>query len=226
MKKTIAQELGVTDFPFEIKDKRGNLIYKEWEDGYWERWEWDLNSKEIFYENLRGIVSGDWPDPEPVTDPELKSETMNQTIAETLGIKEFPFEIRDKQGNLVYLEFENQYWAKYKFDKEGKQIYYENSKGEIIDHRPQPEPTPTITLQHCLDRGFTVEKIHDEVYKEQHGKDYMLCYLKLSKRHMIDYCNAKYRCMVYKVDSEGTILERKYLKDVDDLDFYIRFLGT
>jgi hypothetical protein len=151
---------------------------------------------------------------------------MKKTIAQELGVTKFPFDIKDETGNLIYLEFENQYWSKYKFDKEGKQIYYENSDGEIRDNRPQPQPAPSITLQHCLDRGFTLEKVHDKVYKEKHGKDYKICYLKLSKRHMIDYCNTSGNCEVYKLDREGTILERKQLKDVNDLDFYIRFLAS
>ena len=151
---------------------------------------------------------------------------MKPTIAQQLGITQFPFEIRDGKENLIYEEYENGFWAREEFNNEGKQIYHENSSGIIIDNRPKPQPTTHITLQHCLDRGFTIEKVHDKVYKEKHGKDYKICYLKLSKRHMIDYCNVTYRCMVYKVDIEQTILERKYLKDVGDLDFYISFLGS
>jgi hypothetical protein len=49
--KTIAQELGVKDFPFEIKDKMGNLIYLEQENGFWERWEVDLEGRELYYED-------------------------------------------------------------------------------------------------------------------------------------------------------------------------------
>jgi len=67
---------------------------------------------------------------------------MKKTIAQQLKVIDFPFEIKDGNGNLIYLEFENQYWAKYKFDKEGNQIYYENSKGKIIDNRPQPKADP------------------------------------------------------------------------------------
>jgi hypothetical protein len=33
--KTIAQQLNVTDFPFEIKDKNGNVIYWENSNGHW-----------------------------------------------------------------------------------------------------------------------------------------------------------------------------------------------
>jgi len=149
-----------------------------------------------------------------------------KTIAQELNITQFPFEIYDGNDNIIYREYKEGFWVKRGYCSEGREIYFENSAGVVKDNRPKPEPTPNITLQHCLDRGFTLEKIKDEVYEKQHGKDYMLCYLKLSKRHMIDYCNTTYRCMVYKVDSEGTILERKYLKDVNDLDFYIRFLGS
>ncbi len=218
MKKTIAQELGITEFPFDIKDERGNLIYLEFENQYWAKYKFDKEGKQIFYENSKGEIKDYRPKELP------KAVAIEKTIAQQLGVTEFPFEIKDGKGNLIYEEYENGFWAREEFDREGTQIYHENSSGIIIDNRPKP--TTPITLQHCLDRGFTVEKIKDEVYKEQHGKEYMLCYLKLSKRHMIDYCNATYRCMAYKVDREGTILERKYLKDVGDLDFYISFLGS
>jgi hypothetical protein len=154
---------------------------------------------------------------------------MKQTIAQQLGINDFPFEIRDKRGKLIHRELKDGYWERQQFDSEGTQIYYENSKGLVMDNRPEPQPeptTPTITLQHCLDRGFTLEKVHDKVYKEKHGKDYKICYLKLSKRHMIDYCIDTGICVVYKLDSEGTILKRKYIRYIDDLDLYIWFLAS
>jgi len=161
---------------------------------------------------------------------------MKKTIAQELGVTEFPFEIKDGNGNLIYYENSYTFWEKCEYDEKGFVIYYENSKGEIIDNRPKPQPEPKpepkpeptthITLQHCLDRGFTVEKIEDPIYREKYGKDYKICYLKVSKRHGIDYCVHTGTCMVYKVDSEQTILERKYLKDVGDLDFYIRFLAS
>jgi hypothetical protein len=153
---------------------------------------------------------------------------MKPTIAEQLGVTKFPFEIRDKRGNVIYRESLSGYWGKWTYDLQDMEVYYEDSEGQIIDNRPQsdPQPTPTITLQNCLDRGFTVDKIEDEVYKEKHGKDYMLCYLKLSKRHMIDYCNTTYRLMAYKVDLDGNLLDEKDIKTVEELDFYIHFLAS
>jgi hypothetical protein len=51
MKKTIAQQLGITDFPFIIKDKNGNIIYYEYSDNFWERWEFDSNGYKRYYED-------------------------------------------------------------------------------------------------------------------------------------------------------------------------------
>jgi hypothetical protein len=56
MKKTIAQELRVKDFPFEIRDGKGNLIYKEWNDGYWARWEYDDRGNQMYHENSKGLI--------------------------------------------------------------------------------------------------------------------------------------------------------------------------
>jgi len=55
MKKTIAQELGVTEFPFEIKNKRGDFIYREEHDNFWEKWEYSSDGKEIYFENFEGF---------------------------------------------------------------------------------------------------------------------------------------------------------------------------
>jgi len=52
-----------------------------------------------------------------------------KTIAQQLGIKEFPFEIKDKNGNEIYFEYSDGWWAKREFDSNGKQIYFETSKG-------------------------------------------------------------------------------------------------
>jgi len=52
---------------------------------------------------------------------------MKKTIAQQLGVKEFPFVVRDKNGNLIYLETSNGYWAKSEYDTNGNQTYYETS---------------------------------------------------------------------------------------------------
>jgi hypothetical protein len=87
---------------------------------------------------------------------------MNQTIAqqikwdfETNG----NLEIKDTNGNLIYFEGLDGFWAKREYDSQGNQIYFENSYGFwakreydsqdnkiyyedsdslIIDNRPKP----------------------------------------------------------------------------------------
>ena len=53
--KTIAQQLNVTEFPFEIKDKNGNIIYYENSDGWWVKSEYDSNGNQIYWENSNGF---------------------------------------------------------------------------------------------------------------------------------------------------------------------------
>ena len=89
------------------------------------------------------------------------------TIAQQLKIKEFPFEIKDSNGNRIYWENSNEfwakyeydsdsnviywenstgYWAKYEYDSNGKEIYLENSNGTIRDNRPKTDVQKAIEL--------------------------------------------------------------------------------
>ena len=52
--KTIAQQLNVSEFPFEIKDKNGKVIYCEDSTGYWDKTEFDSNGNAIYFENSNG----------------------------------------------------------------------------------------------------------------------------------------------------------------------------
>jgi hypothetical protein len=54
MKKTIAQELNIKKFPFEIKDEKGNEIYYESSNGYWHKRKFDSKGNLIYYENSNG----------------------------------------------------------------------------------------------------------------------------------------------------------------------------
>jgi hypothetical protein len=60
-----------------------------------------------------------------------------KTIAQQLNVKEFPFEIRDKNGKLIYWEDSDGYWSKREYDSNGNEIYYESSTGVIVDDRPK-----------------------------------------------------------------------------------------
>jgi hypothetical protein len=52
-----------------------------------------------------------------------------QTIAQFLKVKDFPFVIKDKNGNKIYLEYSNGYWFKHEYNDEGNLIRCEDSDG-------------------------------------------------------------------------------------------------
>jgi len=57
---TIAKQLNIKKFPFEIKDSDGNRIYFENSDGWWSKQEW-AGGKEIYFENSNGFwVKREW----------------------------------------------------------------------------------------------------------------------------------------------------------------------
>ena len=61
---TIAQQLNITTFPFEIKDKNGRLTYFEESNGYWCKMEFDQYGNQIYYENSNGYIEDNRPKPE------------------------------------------------------------------------------------------------------------------------------------------------------------------
>lgn len=77
--KTIAQQLNVKEFPFTIKDSKGNGIYFESSDGYWNKNEFDSNGNLIYFENSDGYIEDNRNIPE-YTMEELveKIETMKK----------------------------------------------------------------------------------------------------------------------------------------------------
>ena len=60
-----------------------------------------------------------------------------KTICRQLNIKEFPFEIKDSNNNVIYYEDSNGYWYKQEYDSSNNVIYFENSNELIIDNRPK-----------------------------------------------------------------------------------------
>jgi hypothetical protein len=54
---------------------------------------------------------------------------MIKTIAQELKVTEFPFIIKDKNGNEIYYEYSNGFWGKREYDQKGNPIYFENSTG-------------------------------------------------------------------------------------------------
>ena len=52
---TIAKQLKIKEFPFEINDSKGDRIYWEDSDGYWIKREYDSNGNMIYWENSDGL---------------------------------------------------------------------------------------------------------------------------------------------------------------------------
>ena len=87
------------------------------------------------------------------------------TIAQQLNIQEFPFIIKDSDGNLIYREYSTGYWAKREY-ADGEEIYWEDSygfwakleyagdkviryedcTGRIVDYRPKTDVQKAIEL--------------------------------------------------------------------------------
>ena len=112
--KTIAQQLNVKEFPFEIKDKNGNKIYLEDSDGFWVKSEYDSNGNEIYYENSDEY----WNKSEYDSNGNvIYSESSHGGWSK----REY-----DSNGNQIYYE-----------NSDGNKIYYENSDGLIEDNRPK-----------------------------------------------------------------------------------------
>ena len=53
----------------------------------------------------------------------------NKTIAQFLGITEFPYRIKNNNGKEIYLEESDGFWYKQEFDSNGNLIYREGSDG-------------------------------------------------------------------------------------------------
>ena len=68
------------------------------------------------------------------------------TIAKQLKIKEFPFKIKDSEGNRIYFENSDGYWSKREWDSKSNLIYFESSNGVIIDNRPKTDVQKAIEL--------------------------------------------------------------------------------
>jgi hypothetical protein len=79
------------------------------------------------------------------------------TIAQQLKIKDFPFVIKDKDGNTIYYETSTGYWIKRERDANGNEIYYEDSDGKISDNRPK---VIELTIEEIADKlGINVTQL-------------------------------------------------------------------
>ena len=95
--KTIAQQLNVKEFPFEIRDSNGNQIYFENSSGFWTKREYDLNGYEIHYEDSKGYWSKN----------EYNSQGNQIYYEDSNGVwSKYEY---DSDDNQIYSEYSNGY---------------------------------------------------------------------------------------------------------------------
>ena len=80
--KTIAQQLNVKDFPFEIRDKEGRIIYIEDKDGKWTKREYDsralISNNMIYCEDSTGLIKDNRPKDDIITIEGIKYKRINE----------------------------------------------------------------------------------------------------------------------------------------------------
>jgi len=94
-----------------------------------------------------------------------------KTIAQQLNITEFPFIIKNKNGNEIYCENSDGYWSKREFDENNNLIYSETSKG-FWTKREFDENRNRIYFENS--NGYWYKKEYDEnrnviYYENSHG---------------------------------------------------------
>jgi len=139
MNQTIAQFLDIKDFPFEIKNKRGNKVYSEDSDGHWFKTKYDENGNELYFESSNGYwykrkydedgneICYESSSYDNIKDSRPKN-SCNNTIVEITKY--------DENGNNIYYNTSKGYWIKREYDENNNEIYYEDSDGRIVNHRP------------------------------------------------------------------------------------------
>ena len=124
---TIAQRLGITKFPFKVKNKKGKLLYVESSNGFFERARYDKNNNKIYYN---------------IGDHYTKMQYNDRNQLTHLLEK-------NRDGEITF-------WYVKEYDTNGKEVYFENSKGKIRNNRPKTEYT---LLEIAQIIGIPIEKL-------------------------------------------------------------------
>jgi hypothetical protein len=149
---TIAQQLKITEFPFRIKDSKGNEIYFENSYGHWQRRELDTNGNQIYYEDSfgfwvkRGYAAngneiyyenshGDIEDNRPKTEVQKSAvfEKLNSLIdcGEFEEAQKMIDQCRKEMGNLPEFEASEVYMARVEILAEHEREYSTVKKDAI-----------------------------------------------------------------------------------------------
>lgn len=90
------------------------------------------------------------------------------TIAQQLGVKEFPFSIKDSKGNEIYSESSEGYWWKSDYDSMSVRIYYEDSDGYWIRFEYDSNGKQ---IYHKDSKGYWWKREYDSAGKEIYYED-------------------------------------------------------
>jgi len=164
---TIAQQLNIKEFPFEIMDKNGKVIYREGSNGFWSEYKYDTQGNRIGQKYSTGFWINSEYDAKG-------NPTKYENSDGTWWKREY-----NANGNEIYYENSTEFWSKREYDSDGKQTrredskgswenaeyntngylsYYENSTlGIIIDNRPKPVE---LTLEEIASKfGINVNQL-------------------------------------------------------------------
>jgi YD repeat-containing protein len=124
---TIAQQLNIplSEFPFSIKNRAGQEIYRETEINRWIKQEWDERGNKTYHEDSDGY----WIQ----YDFDKAGNLIGQTES-TGRWKRWKF--NDKNQSLGFITSTGG-WAEFEYNEAGEMIYHKNQSGVRLDLRPK-----------------------------------------------------------------------------------------
>jgi YD repeat-containing protein len=121
MKKILGNDISIEGRRIDVGN--GKIIYEEYSDAWWEKFEYDNEGNKIYEEDS----DGHW-------EKYKYDDNGNMIYSERSNGRWWIWEYNNK-GKQLYYENSDGFWQKYEYDDNGNQIYYENSDGEIEDNR-------------------------------------------------------------------------------------------
>ncbi len=106
---------------YDLFNKNGHNIYKEYENGYWEKYQYHENGLKTYTEDSKGR----WYKTDYIYD--INQKTIESITMDKYGLYERI--MNDENGNILYYEDSYGDWEKYGFDENDNVIYHENSDG-------------------------------------------------------------------------------------------------
>ena len=107
----------VTKYGYQIHNKNFHVLYIEYTDGFWKKFEYDGNGNRIYLE----ISNGNWEKYEYDENGNITYYERSDGYWEKLEY--------DENGNKIYVENSDGYWYKKEYNDNGNEIYIEEFTG-------------------------------------------------------------------------------------------------